>query len=148
MLMEILFGDGGRIQAPLYREGVVDDSLTAGYECERDYAFALVSAEVDEPSSYKRRLLRAWRDAVSAGVGAEETERCRRRFLGRHLRVFNAPEACAHWVLGLALENVEPAWVVDALRAATPALLARRLRDLAAAPRTWSILTPKSSASA
>ena len=142
MLMEILFGDGGRIQAPLYREGLVDDTLSAGYEAETDYAFALVGAEVDAIEPYQRALLGALRAAARDGLTEEEVERCRRRFLGRHLRVFNGPESCAHWMLALALEGAEPGAGVDALRGATRVGLNRRLRELAKAPRAWSCVTP------
>ena len=143
MLMEILFGDGGLVQAPLYDEGWVDDSLGSGYEAEHDYAFALVSAEVDEIEPFRRRLARALREVSRAGLDEAVVERCRRRFLGRHLRVFNAPEGIAHWMLGLALEEAEPGAAVAALRAATRAGLVRQLREMLAAPRAWSILTPR-----
>ncbi|MDJ0523495.1 MAG: pitrilysin family protein [Planctomycetota bacterium] len=143
MLMEILFGDGGRIQAPLYRSGLVDDTLSAGYEAETDYAFALVSAEVDQVDPYRRALLKALRAAAKDGLTDEEVERCRRRFLGRHLRVFNGPEPCAHWMLALALEGAEPGALVESLRGATRAALQRHLRELVAAPCAWSIVTPR-----
>jgi predicted Zn-dependent peptidase len=143
MLMELLFGDGGRIQAPLYAEGLVDDSLAGGYEAEHDYAFASVSAEVDEVEPYKKRLLAALRAVARTGLQAEEVERCRRRFLGRHLRVFNAPESCAHWMLALSTEGVDPGAGVEAVRSATLSGLNRRLRELAKAPRAWSVLLPR-----
>lgn len=148
MALEILFGDGGLIQGPLYREGLVDDSLTAGFEAEEDYAFALVAAEVDEIEPYRKRLQKAWRGVLDDGIGAEDAERCRRRFLGRHLRVFNRPESCAHWLLGLALEGVDPGTGVAAVEAATPARLLRRLRALGEGARAWSILTPRENGSA
>jgi predicted Zn-dependent peptidase len=141
--LEVLFGDGGRIQAPLYRGGLVDDSFSAGYESEADWAFAVISAEVDAIEPYRKQLVRAWRAAARAGVTDEEIERCRRRAIGRHLRVFNAPESSAHWLLALALEGQEPAAGVQALRAATAARVSRRLRALAQAPKTWSLLVPR-----
>ena len=143
MLFEILFGDGGRIQAPLYKQGVVDDSLSASYEAECDYAFGLVSAEVDEEQPYRRVLLAALRAAARDGLTDEEVERCRRKFLGRHLRVFNGPESSAHWMLALALEDARPGDGVAALRAATRAGLNRHLRELAQAQRSWSLVVPR-----
>ncbi len=143
ILFEILFGDGGRIQAPLYHQGLVDDSLSGGYEAEHDYAFGLVSAEVDQIEPYRKALLAALRAAARDGPTDAEVERCRRRFIGRHLRVFNQPESTAHWMLALALEGVEPGAAVDALRSATAAGLRRHLRELVSAPRAWSILEPR-----
>jgi len=143
MLMELLFGDGGRIQAPLYEEGLVDNTFGGGYEAESDYAFALVAAEVDEVDPYRRRLRRALKTVAAEGLRAQDVERCRRRFIGRHLRVFNTPEGTAHWMLGLATEGARPGDGVAAVRAATLAGLNRRLRDLVRAPQAWSILTPR-----
>lgn len=143
MLIELLCGDGGMIQAPLYAEGLIDDSFGGAYEGEDGYAFAWIAAEVDAVEPYRRRLRRALRDAAALGVEPEALERCRRRFHGRHLRAFNTPEGCANWMLGVALEGVRPGALHDALRRATPQAFTRRLRALAGAPQAWSILEPR-----
>ncbi len=143
MLMEILCGDGGLVQAPLYDEGWVDDTFGASYEAEHDYAFAWMAAEVDAVKPFQRRLRAALRDAAAQGIGAADLERCRRRFLGRHLRVFNAPESCVAWMQGIALEDAAPGALVAALDAATVRGLQRRLRELVAAPYAWMLLTPR-----
>lgn len=141
--LEILFGDGGRVQAALYDEGLVDESFSAGHESDADYAFAVLSAEVDEIAPYRRRLETLFQQAVEEGVSDAEVERSRRRALGRHLRTFNGPEGSAHWLLGLALEGVAPSAPVDVLRSVSRAQVQRRLRDLVAAPRAWSLLVPR-----
>lgn len=143
MLMELLCGDGGLLQAPLYAEGLVDDSFGGAYESEDDHAFAWLAAEVDAIAPFRRRLDVVLAQAAERGIGAEALERCRRRFLGRHLRAFNTPEGAAHWMQGVALEGVRPGALRDALAAATPRGLTRHLRRLAAAPRSWMILEPR-----
>jgi len=143
MLLEILFGDGGRIQAPLYRKGLVDTTLAAGYEAEHDYAFGLIGAEVDAVKPYRRALGQALRTVAREGLGDVEVERCRRRFLGRHLRVFNQPESVAHWMAALALEDARPGTALATLRSATRQGLERRLKELVKAPRAWSLLLPR-----
>ena len=143
MLLELLCGDGGMLQAPLYAEGLIDDTFGGAYEGEDGYAFAWIAAEVDDVEPFKRRLRRALREAAAAGIDEAALERCRRRFHGRHLRAFNTPEGCASWMQGVALESVEPGALKDALAMATAAGLGRRLRALADAPHTWSILEPR-----
>ena len=79
-------------------------------------------------------------------IDQEERDRIqqfRRRFIGRHLRVFNQPESTASWLLSLALEGAEPGVAIAALRAASAPMLSRRLRELVQAPRAWSIVTPR-----
>jgi predicted Zn-dependent peptidase len=143
LALDVLFGDGGRIQSRLYDDGIVDDSFGASYEADRDYAHAIVSAEVDDVEPYRRRLRKELAAAVAEGLTDEEVERAKRRMLGRHLRTFNAPERLAHWVLSVALEGSPLDAGVRAVRRATRATITRRLRDLAAAPAAWSVLLPR-----
>lgn len=141
--LEALFHDGERIQAPFYREGLVDDSFQAAYEAEGDFAHAIVSAEVDDVDGYQRRLLRAVRRAAEQGVGGDEVERVRRRMLGQRLRVFNGPESLGQGLLAGALEGVGPGAGLEVLRAATARSVTRRLRDLVAQPHAWAVLVPR-----
>lgn len=143
MVLELLFGDGGRIEAPLYRDGVVDDSLAAGVEVEADYSHAVISAEVDDASAFRRRIESAVRAAAQAPPRAEEIERVRRKARGHHLRTFNAPEATAHWLLGQAIDDLPLSARTRAMERATPRVLDRRLKDLARAPRSWSVVRPR-----
>ncbi len=142
MLVRMLFGDGGLVQAPLYEAGRVDGSFGGGYEAEEDYAYAWVGAEVDAVDAFQDQLGAALEAAREAGIDAQRLERCRRQFLGRHLRVFNTPEGCASWMQGLALDDVEPGVVQAALQEATVEGMNARLRELLDAPRAWSILDP------
>jgi predicted Zn-dependent peptidase len=143
MVLELLFADGGRVEGPLYREGLIDDAFGAAYETGEGYAFALLAAEVDDLSGYRARLAAALKDAGRAPFGRAEVEHVRRKALGRALRTFNAPESAAHWLLELALESAEPGAEIAALRAVTPRALTRRRDELLARPAAWSIVEPR-----
>jgi len=143
MALDILCSDGGRIQRALYEEGLVDDSFGAYYEIDRDYAYAAFSADVDEVQPFQRRLLHLLRRGADLSFDPGEVERCRRRQIGRHLRNFNAPEAVATWLTGVALDGNPPGAGIELLRRATPRMLTNRLRELVRSPRAWSILTPQ-----
>ncbi len=147
MALDVLCADGGRIQRALYDEGLVDDSFSAYYEIDRDYAYATFSADVDEVRPFQRRLLALLSRNGGAAFDPTEVERSRRRMIGRHLRNFNAPEEVAHWLTGVALDGNPPGAGIELLQCVTPRMLARRLRDLIDAPRAWSILTPSRRAS-
>ncbi len=142
LVMDLLFGHGGMVEAPLYREGWTDESLGAGYEAEGDYAHAIVSAEVDDAGAYRRRLAAALAEVARAGLDARRLERSRRRAVGQFLRTFNAPESVAQWLLGHAVagEPLDARWAL--LLAADPRRLERRLREMVAAPRSWAVLLP------
>jgi len=140
LAVDVLFGDGGIVQAPLHREGWIDESFHAEYEAEGDLGHLLVSGEVDEVDTYRRRLLAAVARAAKRGVGDSEVERARRRLIGQRVRLFNAPEAVAHWLLALGLEGVPAETAADVLRGATGRTVTRRMRDLLAQPRASAVV--------
>jgi predicted Zn-dependent peptidase len=146
MLLDALYGDGGRVEAPLYRAGVVDETFDASYECDRDYAFAVVAAEVDAEEPFRSRLLEETEATARRGFRPEEVERARRRALGSYLRAFNAPERIASLLLGTHMSGTTLAQTIAAVEGATPARLSERLEALLARPRAWSVVLPREAA--
>lgn len=142
LVLDVLFGDGGLVEAPLYREGMVDESLSASYQAEADYGFATISAEVDDVAAFRARLLEAMDAARRKGVDAARVERSKRRALGGYVRTFNSPERTASLLLGAELRETTLSEQVGAVRAVTPARAAARLDELLARPRAWSIIEP------
>ena len=142
LVVDLLFGPGGRIETALYGEGWVDETLSATYEAEDTFGHAVVFAEVDDERGFQKRLLRALAEAADRPFGREEVERSKRRAIGHFLRVFNAPEAVAHWLLGQALQRLplDDPW--RRLERARPQALDRRLAALIEAPKAWSIVLP------
>ncbi len=141
--LDLLFGDGGRVEGPLYDAGVVDDTFGASYELGDGYAFGLLSAEIDDIPAYRRRLAKALAQACATPFSAAELERSRRKLLGRHVRVFNAPESSAQWLLDLALDATPVAADIECLAALRPRDVTRRRDELLAAPTAWSLLEPR-----
>lgn len=143
VVLDLLFSEGGRVQSPLYDEGMVDDSFGASYEVGEGYAFGLVSAEVDAVGPYRRRLAKALREACRTPFTSAEVERTRRKLLGRHVRTFNAPEAAAHYLLELALEEAPVGSDVAALLALTASEATRRRDAMLRAPSAALALLPR-----
>lgn len=143
VVLDLLFSEGGRVQSPLYDEGIVDDSFGASYEVGEGYAFGLVSAEVDAVGAYRRRLAKALREACRTPFTTAEVERSRRKLLGRHVRTFNAPEAAAHYLLELALEEAPVGSDVAALLALSAREATRRRDALLRAPSAALALLPR-----
>ncbi len=143
VVLDALFGDGGLVEAPLYRDGIVDESLSASYQAEADYGFATVSAEVDDAEAYRVRLLDAIATAGRRGIGAADVERAKRRALGGYARMFNSPERAASLLLSIALKDTTLADAVDAITSVTPARASARMDALFACERAWSTIVPK-----
>lgn len=143
IVLDALFGDGGRIQAPLHRAGWIDDSFGAAYEAEPDAAFAAVGGETEDVAGFRRVLTRALRSAADEGLSDRDVERARRRLLGNHVRLFNAPSHVANWMQGAALDDVRPTLGAEILQGVTRRAATQRLRALASSSRAWSILLPR-----
>lgn len=142
LALDLLCGDGGRVQRVLYDEGWIDESFHGSYEDDHDYAFASIAADVEDPNAFLRRLRGALDAACTSPLAMDELERARRRLLGRHLRRFNAPGMVADWLLEVALDGNPLAAGVAALRALTPRALERQLRNIHTAPQSVSIVAP------
>jgi predicted Zn-dependent peptidase len=142
-LLDVLFGDGGTVEAPLHAEGLVDDSFQASYQAEPDCAFVSVSAEVDEEAPYRARLLDAIEAARRAGIRPEDVERSRRKAVGSYLRAFNSPERVASLYLALHMKDAAVSDLPAALEAVTPRAVAERLDDLLSRARAWSVIVPR-----
>lgn len=146
LLLEVLFGDGGLVEAPLYREGFVDESLSASYQAEADFGFVSVSADVDAEAPYRERLLSALADARRRGISAEDVERARRKALGATVRTFNSPERLASALLSLALDGTTFSDTLAAIEKTTAKTLSDRLDALLARPKAWSVIEPRGDA--
>lgn len=145
-LLDMLFGDGGRIEARLRREGLVDDTFSANYQAEPDAAFASVSAEVDAEAPYRERLSAAIEEAHREGVLEAEVERARRRAVGGWIRTFNSPERVASLLLSLAVRGATIDDVRPAFDAVTADSVRARFDSLVKRPRAWSVVEPRANA--
>jgi predicted Zn-dependent peptidase len=146
LLLEVLFGDGGLVEAPLYQEGIVDESLSASYQAEADFGFVAISSDVDAEGPYRERLLTALKDARRRGIGAADLERARRKALGATVRTFNSPERLASALLSLALDGTTFQDTLDAIAATTERSVMDRFDALLACPRAWSVIEPRGDA--
>ena len=146
VVLDALFGDGGLVEAPLYRDGFVDESLSASYQAEADYGFATLSAEVDDAGAYRARLIEELARAKQKGLTAAHVERAKRRALGGYVRTFNSPERAASLLLGMALKDTTLDESVDAVMGVTLARAAARLDRLLACEQAWSTITPRKTA--
>lgn len=143
LALDVLFSDGGRLEAPLYREGVVDESFGAGYHADHDFAFAAIGGEVDEEAPFRARLEHELATTARAPVTEAELTRAKRRSVGGYLRSFDAPARAAGLLLGL---DAKASSLPDALAAvleATPAAVTARLHELLERPRAWSVIEPR-----
>ena len=143
LVLDALFGDGGRIQAPLHEAGWADDSFGASYEAGPDAAFAAVGGETDDVRGFQRALGAALRQAANDGFTDAEVQRTRRKMLGSYLRIFNAPARVANWMMYATLDGLPLTATPEAVQAITRRAATHRLRALASAPRAWSVLDPR-----
>ena len=142
LLLDLLFGDGGLVQAPLFDRGVVDEGFAATGEHEVDHAYVVVGGDADDARLYEREL-RGALAALPRRLSASHVERARRRQLGVRARRLGRAEPTANALLANALDGLAPGGDVACLQAVGVASLERRLNELARAEWAVSVVHPR-----
>ncbi|MGE0192320.1 MAG: M16 family metallopeptidase [Planctomycetota bacterium] len=141
LLLDLLFGDGGLVQAPLFDRGLADEGFAASAEHEADHAYVVVGGDADDAPAFERALGAALANLPSR-LEAVDVERARRRQLGVRARRLGRAEPTANALLTLALDGFRPGADLRWLLAADVSSLERRLRELAAAQWAVSVVRP------
>lgn len=142
LLLDLLFGDGGLVQAPLFDRGVVDEGFSATAEHEVDHAYVVVGGDADDARGYEREL-RGALGALPRRLSPADVERARRRQLGVRARRLGRAEPTTNTLLAHALDGLAPGADVACLLSVGVASLERRLRELARADWAVSIVRPR-----
>jgi predicted Zn-dependent peptidase len=93
-LLDIMFGKSSDFFAEVHNRGLTDD-LGFSYEAWPDYAFAIVSAETEDPDALNEMILAEAERIQEEGIDEREFERKKKAALGRFITVFRSFESVA-----------------------------------------------------
>ncbi len=99
LFAQCFFGESSPLFQQLYDGGYLNDSFSASYICEADYAFLVLSGEAEDPEKTMSLLEEAWQQAWRSKEDpdlATRFERQRRVLLGQFFRELDQVESCAH----------------------------------------------------
>ncbi|MBL7009488.1 MAG: insulinase family protein, partial [Planctomycetes bacterium] len=67
LVLDLALGDSSELHQDLYQRGVVDDTFSAGFSCDFDYGYAVVSAQTEQPERLVEEVRRAVARFVDEG---------------------------------------------------------------------------------
>lgn len=106
IMCNMLFGPTSEFYERLYNEGLINQSFSAGYEIERDYAMFSLSGE----SEYVDRVIDEVRKYIITldenGLDEEEFYMIRNSMEGEMIKAFNSPEAIGKIFGRLQLQGI------------------------------------------
>jgi predicted Zn-dependent peptidase len=132
LLLDLLFGTATRFFESRYRRGVLDDTFGFEYRTARDYGYALVAGESDDPEVFEREI-RARVESFRTGrarIARREYDRLRRKAWGREVMAFENPYSTAMLFADALATGYDPLAGPDRVRKVPREALAHRLEVL------------------
>lgn len=108
LYLDSVIGDGSTLYSRLYDQGLINDSFTAQYMCEEDFAFMLLSCETDAPEYAAQQLLDLLRAEMTAAEVPEEIFSIQKKAaLGHFLRALDGVESLGMTVVQATMSGLE-----------------------------------------
>lgn len=130
ILLDLAFGPASPEFERLYERGLIDDSFGTEYTAERDFGFAVIGGDTDDPDALHREILSVAQRAAKTPPDGEDLERIRRKYLGRFTQGFESLEVEAHALVTAPLRGIDPFASLELLKAVSPEDCSRRAREL------------------
>ena len=99
MAMQMIFSSSSELSAQMYADGLISSYPNYSYTILKEYAFAMVSGESDEPDAVFDRICRKTEQVAERGFGEEEFLRAKRTFYADYMRDFDSTEEIASAML-------------------------------------------------
>lgn len=97
LLLYLLYSESAPEYLKLYQEGILDDSFGYEFTFERDFHFAVISGDSDQPQALSNAIIEIAENAVSSLSNRQaEFELAQREFIGRYIQAMNSLEAIAN----------------------------------------------------
>jgi predicted Zn-dependent peptidase len=92
LMMDCILGKSSELYNRLYADGVIDDTFGFNYEIHPTYGMAMLGGEAENPDELYGRLLEGIKRAKKKLIKKRDLNLIKRKFIGRFVRLFDAPE--------------------------------------------------------
>lgn len=96
VLLDLLFARSSALYEKWTNEGLINDSFSANFTQERDYAFLQIGGDTLEPQKLKEKILDLIGSMKDYPLLEEDFERVKKKNIGVLIGVFNSPESIAN----------------------------------------------------
>mgnify|MGYP004502869119 FL=1 len=113
ILFDLLFSKSSKIYNEWLEKGIINDSFSANFTQERDYAFIQMGGDQDRYLELKDQIYDFIEHIKDIKFNLEDFERIKRKNIGNFINVYNSPEAIANLFSRYYFEGIISLDIVD-----------------------------------
>ena len=96
LLFDLLFSKSSKLYNDWLNKGIINDSFSASFTQERDYAFIQIGCDCDDYETLKNHLLDLIKNFKELKIEEKDFERIKKKNIGLFINLFNSPESIAN----------------------------------------------------
>lgn len=96
LLFDLLFSKSAKLYNDWLNQGIINDSFSASFTQERDYAFIQIGCDCNDYEALKEKLLDLIKDFDTIKIDQEDFNRIKKKNIGLFINMFNSPESIAN----------------------------------------------------
>lgn len=96
LLFDLLFSKSAKLYNNWLNKGIINDSFSASFTQERDYAFIQIGCDCDDYETLKDHLLELINNFNNLKIDEKDFERIKKKNIGLFINLFNSPESIAN----------------------------------------------------
>lgn len=96
LLFDLLFSKSAKLYNDWLNEGIINDSFSANFTQERDYAFIQIGCDCDDYETLKEHILTLIQNFQNIEISKNDFERIKKKNIGLFINLFNGPESIAN----------------------------------------------------
>ena len=115
LLFDLLFSKSAKLYNDWLNKGIINDSFSASFTQERDYAFAQIGCDCDDYETLKEHLLALIKDFDQIKIEEKDFNRIKKKNMGLFINLFNSPDSIANIFSRYYFEGTNALNLVDEL---------------------------------
>lgn len=96
LLFDLLFSKSAKLYNEWLTKGIINDSFSANFTQERDYAFIQIGCDCDDYETLKEHIFDLIRNFNNIEISKKDFERIKKKNIGLFINLFNGPESIAN----------------------------------------------------
>ena len=96
LLFDLLFSKSSKLYNDWLNRGIINDSFSANFTQERDYAFIQIGCDCDDYETLKDNLMGLIKNFKDIKIEESDFERIKKKNIGLFINMFNSPESIAN----------------------------------------------------
>lgn len=113
LLFDLLFSKSAKLYNEWLNKGIINDSFSANFTQERDYAFIQIGCDCDDYVTLKEHIFDLIRNFKNIEISKEDFERVKKKNIGLFINLFNGPESIANLFSRYYFEGIMALDLVD-----------------------------------